>query len=83
MPRYFFNVHDGRSSPDRDGTDLSGPFEARVMAIKLTGAILCDDAEKMEPRDALRIEVMDETGATVFETNVDLDTPVADGSLKH
>ena len=83
MPRYFFNVYDGHTSHDQDGTDLPGPYEARLMAIKLAGEILRDEAEKMMQHEALRIEVVDERGEPVFETEVHLATPVADVRSTH
>ena len=74
MPRYFFNVDDGHSSLDRDGADLPGPYEARVMAIKLAGEILKDDAERIATHETWRIEVIDESGTAVFATQVHLRT---------
>lgn len=42
MPRYFFNVHDGRSAPDREGTELPDTEIARAQAVRLSGEILPD-----------------------------------------
>jgi hypothetical protein len=79
MPRYFFNVHDGRSLLDQDGTELSGPDEARVMAIKLFGEIFRDEAESIRLDAAWRIAVLDEVGKTVFEVQVHLSASEFDG----
>jgi hypothetical protein len=75
MPRYFFNVHDGRSALDPEGSELSGPDTARVMAIKLAGEIFRDEAERMTFGEVWRVEVLDEAGAVVFKLQVSLDAP--------
>jgi hypothetical protein len=34
-PATFFNIHDGKSVSDREGTELSGLAEARICAVDL------------------------------------------------
>ena len=43
MPRFHFNVQDGRSDVDQDGTELRDVPAARAEALRLAGAII-DDA---------------------------------------
>ena len=70
MPRYFFNVHDGHSQLDKDGTDLAGPDEAHAMAMRLAGEIFRDEAERMVLGTAWRVAVLDEAGKSVFGVQV-------------
>ena len=42
MPRYFFHVYDGYSSPDLDGTELADIYTAQAEAIRTSGEILRD-----------------------------------------
>jgi hypothetical protein len=44
MPRYYFNITDGRMSIDDDGQELSGLDDARKLAIEHSGEILKDGA---------------------------------------
>ena len=40
MPRYFFNITDGRDIDDREGVELAGVGEARDQAIKTAGKMI-------------------------------------------
>ncbi len=42
MPRYFFDVHDGTSLPDSEGTELPDREAMRSEAIRMAGQILDD-----------------------------------------
>jgi hypothetical protein len=42
MPRYYFHVKDGHTSPDREGTELPDLNAARRSAVALSGEILKD-----------------------------------------
>ena len=44
MPRYYFNVRDGRIIHDNEGVELSDLAAARQMAIESSGEILKDGA---------------------------------------
>jgi hypothetical protein len=79
VPRYFFNVHDGRSQLDTDGTDLTGRDDARHMAVQLAGEILRDEALRQTVGDAWCLEVLDEAGKSVCRVNVDVSDPSAEG----
>ena len=46
MPRYFFHVQDGSSSPDTDGTELPDIYTAQAQAIRTSGEILRDMGAK-------------------------------------
>jgi hypothetical protein len=42
MPRYFFHVDDGRSSPDDEGLEMRNADEARNQAVIAAGEALRD-----------------------------------------
>ena len=44
MPRYYYNIHDGRTILDDDGVDLPDLAAARDMAILNSGEILKNGA---------------------------------------
>ena len=66
MSLYFFNVYDGHSTMDTDGTDLPNRQSARHEAIRLTGHILRDDATRLLPDEEWRLEVIDTAGLLVL-----------------
>ena len=66
MPRYFFHVYDGSSSPDTDGTELADIYTAQAAAIRTSGEILRDMGAKFWNGTEWRLEVADEHGDTLF-----------------
>ena len=66
MPRFYFNVYDGKSSLDEQGTELLNCEAARIQAIRLTGEILRDEADYIAQHEDWRIEVTDTTGLVLF-----------------
>jgi Domain of unknown function (DUF6894) len=42
MPRYYFNIRDGHTEIDTEGTELTGLQEARTSALRLAGALLAE-----------------------------------------
>src|SRR4051812_44276540 len=72
MPRYFFEIDDGeRRTPDDEGLDLSGLWEARNQAI----AVLPDIARDVLPdgeRRELVSSVRDESGQLVYTATLSL-----------
>lgn len=66
MPRYFFDVQDGASIPDEDGTELTSLVEVRKAAVELAGSLLKDDAESFWKGDSWRIDVSDESRTLLF-----------------
>lgn len=66
MPRYHFNVFDGLSSLDIEGTELPDWQTARIEAVRLAGEILKDDADRIDLGEDWCIEVTDQTGLVLF-----------------
>ena len=66
MPRYHFNVQDGVSLPDQDGTELSDLQAARQEAIHLAGRIIADEAHTLALGEDWRLEVTDGSGILLF-----------------
>ena len=66
MPRYFFNLQDGRSTPDREGTELADIETARAEAVRLSGEILRDIGATYWDHPEWRLDVLDESGRTLF-----------------
>ena len=62
MPRYFFHVYDGSSSPDADGTELPDIYTAQAQAIRTSGEILRDMGAQFWDGTAWRLEVADARG---------------------
>jgi hypothetical protein len=67
MPRFYFNVHDGKSGLDIEGTELPSWHAARIEAIRLAGEILRDDAPHIALDDTWRLEVTDHCGLVLFQ----------------
>ena len=72
MPRYHFNVFDRDGTPDLDGTELPNHNAARREAIRLAGALLEQEGERLGLGEDWRMEVTDGTGLILFR----LDFPV-------
>ncbi len=66
MPRYFFNVYDGYSSLDQDGTELPDIYTAQNEAIRLSGEILREEGGKFWNGTEWKLEVTDVSGAVLF-----------------
>lgn len=66
MPRYFFHIHDGRSIPDQEGTELPGLQAAQKEAVKLAGEMLASDPAEFWNCNQWQVEVQDETGLVLF-----------------
>ena len=63
MPLYFFNVYDGVSSPDEDGTELPDIYTAQAEAIRTGGEILREMPKFWDGVETeWRLEVADERG---------------------
>jgi hypothetical protein len=65
MPRYFFNVHDGKDLPDDRGVDLADRDAAHREAIVTAGEMLKETGRKFLRGDVWEMQVTDEAGATV------------------
>ena len=66
MPRYFFNVHDGRSRPDREGTELPDLNTVRDEAVRFAAGLLADHSDEFWQGDEWVLEVADEEGLVLF-----------------
>ena len=66
MPRYFFHLTDGSRERDREGTELVSNAVARVEAIKLTGAVMSEDPDRLWDGREFRVEVTDERARLLF-----------------
>jgi hypothetical protein len=69
MPRFYFNVYDGKDIVDDVGTDLPDIVFARREAIRYSGALLEDEAERLSLGEEWRMEVLDGTGLMLFCLN--------------
>ena len=53
MPRYFFDIHDGQTLRDNEGTDLTGPQEAAHHAKSVLPQIAAHEVPKDGEHQAL------------------------------
>ena len=60
MPRFHFNVYDGHSEIDWEGTEFPDWRAARIAAIELAGEIIRDNAKQISSGEIWRIEVTDD-----------------------
>ena len=82
MPRYFFHVHDGKNIKDVEGVVLPDCQSARVEAVRLSGAILKDEARTIASGGDWHIEVTDESGLILFQmTFLMIDAPAVERLL--
>lgn len=66
MPRYHFNVHDGKDIPDTDGAELADLDAARVYAAQYASALLREQMEAFWKGDKWHIDVTDHRGLALF-----------------
>ena len=66
MPRYHFNVEDGTSLPDLDGTVMPDVATAKLAAVKMMGQMLTDDPATFWNGEEWHLDVTDEVGLTLF-----------------
>jgi hypothetical protein len=66
MPRYHFNVQDGHSSPDHEGTELPDVQAARWEAVTMAGTMIEDAGKRARLHDEWRMAVIDEAGLVLF-----------------
>ena len=69
MPRYHFNVYDGRSARDVEGSVLSNAGEARREGIRLAGVMLDRDASRFDD-GYWWLEVTDARGSALFRLDL-------------
>jgi len=66
MPRYHFNIDDGKSSPDSEGRELENLQVAKCEAIKLAGREICEVAGEFWDRSEWSMAVTNDQGLTLF-----------------
>ena len=77
MPRYFFNLYDGYTSLDEDGTELPDFYTAQAEAIRMSGEILRDMGAKFWNGTEWRLEVADAGGRVLFILRFSAEEPHA------
>lgn len=84
MPRFHFNIHDGKSILDEEGTVLPDWQTARIEAVRLAGRILQDEAQSIALGEDWRIEVTDDAGLILFQmTFLVVEAPVLLDQIAH
>ena len=66
MPRYFFNVYDGTSAPDAEGTECADIYVAQAEALRMSGEIMRDLGTRFWGGSEWRLEVTDTAGRILF-----------------
>ncbi len=66
MPRFYFDVSDGRCSPDTDGIYLTDDMAARREAVRRVAMLLRATHNAKGALRAWRMAVKDEAGAVLF-----------------
>jgi hypothetical protein len=69
VPRYFFHVHDGKSFPDREGTEFPDLDAVRLEAVRLSGELLRDGSGPFWKGEQWSVEVTDAAGVTQLTLN--------------
>ena len=66
MPRYYFNVYDGLTLLDDEGTELTDINAARMEALQVAQGLIESAARRSELGQSWRVEVVNETGKLLF-----------------
>lgn len=70
MPRFFFHLHDGLDTLDREGRELPNVFsaeaEGRAEAIRMAAVSVC---EQKSIEGQHRIDVADESGTVIYSVS--------------
>ncbi|MDP4026309.1 hypothetical protein Q8W71_27170 [Methylobacterium sp. NEAU 140] len=74
MPRFFFNVFDGRSLLDTDGVELPDDTLAREEALRIAGGAIAREAARIAANLVWNMEALDETGRCVYRINLSITT---------
>lgn len=73
MPRYFFDIEDGRALPDPIGSELADVAEALRHAERLLAELLAEGLAGAAPGAPLRVAVTDDWGLVLFRLCLVLD----------
>ena len=66
MPKYFFNLVDGRTSLDREGSQIESLEQARLEAVVYAASMLRDRPEEVWAGGNWRVEVSDDQKRLLF-----------------
>lgn len=66
MPRYFFDINDGRNARDEEGVDCTDIHEAIRHAKSALPEIAAEEVPKDGERQAITVLVTDENGQAVY-----------------
>ncbi len=70
MPRYFFHLTDGGSTPDPVGSELPDVHAARIEAVVYAAQTLKDSPEMAWSDPEVKVRVSDEEGKHVFTVRI-------------
>ena len=70
VPRYFFDIHDGGSTRDDEGTECADHDAARLMAIKTLPDIARDEIPRDGDRRTFTVLVTDPDGHPVYSATL-------------
>jgi hypothetical protein len=70
MSIYYFNVDDGLSNPDIEGSDLPDLDTARMEAVRRSGALLQDHAREFWRNRGWKLIVTDAVGMVMFTLHI-------------
>ncbi len=80
MPRYFFNVCNGRSDIDYEGTELADVDAAKTEAARLAAGIIHEDPRQIWLGHTTAIEVANKAGHILFVVLVSIIESMTTGS---
>lgn len=72
MPRYHFNLYEGREILDHEGTDLADLQAAQDEALRFVGELLIADGKRLASNRGCCLVVKDEHDVTRFRLDVTL-----------
>lgn len=67
MPRYFFDVKDGRDFPDKKGSIHAGLVAARIEAVRYSGEVLREMPDRFWNCEEWTMTVSDAARAPLFQ----------------
>jgi hypothetical protein len=76
VPRYFFNIIDGKFLVDHEGSECSGLEEARAQAISTAGALLRDLGGTLPYKSDWQMHVTDASSMVVYKLRFSEEKPV-------
>lgn len=83
VPRFFFNVCDGVTPLDSDGTELPNAEVAKVEAIRHAGVLVSESADRFRVDESWRLEVTDEAGLILYRIEMHIGSTAATMHLKN